>query len=266
MFPYVLPKKIGGLTAILILNSNPSAADVLFNSYCSTSGVCPTYYIANTNILADGISTGTITANIGTYIQGCADGTVYRLAPSGPGSQNAGGRCMFVPTCTECEDGYTLQDGELPLRIEFQGSEGWDEIRCTTTGGREYKVCERNSTEPDPDPGNCVSDTTWVAHTVQGYEKRTTRTWNGTRCVESTQYRCAASWYGSPGTTATGCQHCPGASIGVWNPTTGKVDGKVVEGKSAPGSRYITNCYIEPYTSADISGIFDYTSNCGWVQ
>lgn len=237
------------------------ALSALFNGPCTAVGACPSYYVANTVVQVTNSSA--VSNNIRTYIEGCERGEAYILGPTGPGSENAGGRCMVVPTCTQCADGWVLTDGDLPLRIFARLS---NEIACTTSGGREYKICERESEpEPDPDP-DCVSDTTWVAHTVQGYEKRTTRTWNGTRCVESTQYRCAASWYGSPGTTATGCQHCPGASIGVWNPTTGKVEGKVVEGKSAPGSIYITNCYIEPYTSADISGVFDYTTNCGWVQ
>lgn len=264
MFPYVLPKKIGGLTAILILNSNPSAA-ATFSGTCTVVAACPTYVVANSAVQVESLSE--VSSNIGTWIPGCRQGDVHALSPYGPGSGgDLRGICLVLPNCTECEDGYTLQDGTLPVTSNINSSTGSHTISCTFTGEYKYKVCERNSTEPDPDPGNCVSDTTWVAHTVQGYEKRTTRTWNGTRCVESTEYRCAASWYGIPGTTATGCQHCPGASIGVWNPTTGKVDGKVVEGKSTPGSKYITNCYIEPYTSADISGVFDYTTNCGWVQ
>ena len=264
MFPYVLPKKIGGLTAILILNSNPSAA-ATFSGPCTVVSACPTYVVANSAVQVENLSE--VNSNIGTWIPGCRRGDASPLAPYGSGSGgDLYGICLVLPTCTECEDGYTLQDGTFPVTSNIISSTGSHTISCAFTGEYKYKVCERNSTEPDPDPGNCVSDTTWVAHTVQGYEKRTTRTWNGTRCVESTQYRCAASWYGSPGTTATGCQHCPGASIGVWNPTTGKVDGKVVEGKSVPGSIYITNCYIEPYTSADISGVFDYTTNCGWVQ
>ena len=256
-----MPNPNGGLTAVLILCPG-HALSATFGGFCSVVAACPTYYVANSTVQVESLSE--VNSNIGTWIPGCRRGDASPLAPYGSGSGgDLYGICLVLPTCTECESGYNLIDGDFPVTSTTTSSPSHT-ISCTSIGAYEYKVCHRNASEPDP--GNCVSDTTWVAHTVQGYEKRTTRTWNGTRCVESTQYRCAASWYGSPGTTATGCQHCPGASIGVWNPTTGKVDGKVVEGKSTPGSIYITNCYIEPYTSADISGVFDYTTNCGWVQ
>lgn len=265
MFPYVLPKKIGGLTAILILNSNPSAA-ATFSGSCTVVAACPTYYVANSAVQVESLSE--VSSNIRTWIPGCRQGYVHALSPYGPGSSSdLYGICLVLPTCTECEDGYTLQDGTFPVTSNIMSSTDHHTISCTSIGGYEYKVCERNSTEPDPDPGNCVSDTTWVAHTVQGYEKLTTRTWNGTRCVESTQYRCAMDWYGNPGTSATGCQHCPADTIFVWNPDLGKTEAKIVAGKTLrAGTTQITQCVIDGYTTADNSGVFDYTTSCGWVQ
>ncbi|MBO8407390.1 MAG: hypothetical protein IAC77_02925 [Proteobacteria bacterium] len=254
-----MPNPNGGLTAALILCPG-HALSALYNGVCTASGACPYYYAANTVVQVTNASA--VIANIGRYSDGCERGDAYVLRPDGPGSTNTGGRCMIVPTCTKCADGYVLTDGDLPLRI-FAGMS--NEITCNNSGGREYKVCERES-EPGPDP-DCVSDTTWVAHTVQGYEKRTTRTWNGTRCVESTQYRCAMDWYGNPSTSATGCQHCPADTIWVWNQELGKTEPKIVAGKTfRAGTTQITQCVIDGYTTADNSGVFDYTTSCGWVQ
>ena len=260
-----MPNPNGGLTAILILNSNPSAA-ATFSGTCTVVAACPTYVVANSTVQVE--NPLEVSSNIRTWIHGCRRGDVHALSPYGPSiGGDLRGICLVLPTCTECEDGYTLQDGTFPVTSNIISSTGSHTISCASIGGYEYKVCERNSTEPDPDPGNCVSDTTWVAHTVQGYEKRTTRTWNGTRCVESTQYRCAMDWYGNPSTSATGCQHCPADTIWVWNPELGKTEPKIVAGKTfRAGTTQITQCVIDGYTTADNSGVFDYTTSCGWVQ
>lgn len=259
-----MPNPNGGLTAVLILCPG-HALSATFGGFCSVVAACPTYYVANSNVQVE--SQSEVRSNIGTWIRGCRRGNTHTLSPSGPGAGNVSGICLVLPTCTECEDGYTLQDGTFPVTSNMISSTGSHTISCASIGGYEYKVCERNSTEPDPDPGNCVSDTTWVAHTVQGYEKLTTRTWNGTRCVESTQYRCAMDWYGTPSTSATGCQHCPADTIWVWNPELGKTEAKIVAGKTfRAGTTQITQCVIDGYTTADNSGVFDYTTSCGWVQ
>lgn len=256
-----MPNPNGGLTAALILCPG-HALSATFSGVCSTVGACPTYYVANSIVQVENASE--VSSNIGTWIPGCRRGNTRILAPSGPGAGNVSGICLVLPTCTECESGYNLIDGDFPVTSTTTSSPSHT-ISCTSIGAYEYKVCHRNASEPDP--GKCVSDTTWVAHTVQGYEKRTARRWEDARCVESTEYRCAMDWYGTPGKFATGCQHCPADTIWVWNPELGKTEAKIVAGKTLrAGTTQITQCVIDGYTTADNSGVFDYTTSCGWVQ
>ena len=90
--------------------------------------------------------------------------------------------------------------------------------------------------------GTCLSDANWSS-AGGGYEKKTTRTCDcNAGCQESTTYRCAAGYYGSPSSAASGCSACPGG------------------GTSAAGSTSITNCYVTSFSDSTGSGT--YTSSC----
>ena len=86
---------------------------------------------------------------------------------------------------------------------------------------------------------NCTSDTDFSA-AATGYMKKVTRTCNtctGT-CTATTQYQCAANYYGSSTNGTSGCSPCPNS------------------GKSPAGSTAATGCYITSGT--DTSGAFNF--------
>lgn len=129
-----------------------------------------------------------------------------------------------VNDCTRCNSGYVLQETmynifECGLKVTYN--------TCACAG------CT-----------DCTSDTTWSAGNT-GYEKKVTRTCNCSTCNASTEYRCAAGYYGSSTDGTSGCTRCT-SSDGIY-------------GTSNAGSTAITSCYIPAGTTgSDSTGSFIY--------
>ena len=125
--------------------------------------------------------------------------------------------------------------------------------KCSTYGIACCSPCQIRPVDPTPatcTESNCKSDTDWTSHST-GYQKRTIRSCNATNtlCQQTTEYQCAAGYYGSSTNGSTGCTKCP-SSGGV-------------AGQSAAGSIAITSCYIPSgNTFSDSTGSGTYTGNC----
>ena len=91
---------------------------------------------------------------------------------------------------------------------------------------------------------NC-SPSAWTAY-ARGYERRTYRYCStSTKCTSSTQYRCAAGYYGITTNGSSGCTRCPNS------------------GSSVPGPTVIRSCYLPSGTTGtDTSGTYTYTADC----
>lgn len=131
-------------------------------------------------------------------------------------------------SCDACVSGATLQ-----VRDETINS-------C----GVHYNYCACNTT--------CVS-TDWAALRT-GYESRK----QCNACQQSTQYRCAAGYYGSSSNGTSGCTQCP-TWTGVYT-TSAKTT--LARGTSSAGATTITGCYIVAGTYYDTSGTLKTTGNC----
>ena len=137
--------------------------------------------------------------------------------------------CKTDPDCKTCFKGCkTYKNGDTSCCLE----------------------CESVELKPACDASTCVSDTSWSSYST-GYQKRTARACNTlkTLCVETTEYRCAAGYYGTSTNGSTGCTKCPSSGN--------------VAGQSAAGSIAITSCYIPSgNTFSDSTGSGTYTGNC----
>ena len=113
------------------------------------------------------------------------------------------------------------------------------ETVCTELG-----LCSSGGgTDPCPDCTNC-SSTSWSALRT-GYESRIRATCNCGICDKTTQYRCAAGYYGITTNGSSGCTRCPNS------------------GSSVAGSTVITSCYLPSGTTgSDSSGTYTYTADC----
>lgn len=101
---------------------------------------------------------------------------------------------------------------------------------------------------------NCLSDRTWTIGT-DGYDYRDDKECVKAGVCQTTRvYRCSANYYGTPGTSKSGCSPCP-SSGGV-------------AGKSALGNNTsITGCYIPSGSSfSDGTGSGTYTADCYWTE
>lgn len=224
---------------LLLTNAAMARSDFI----CYKVASCSTFYVQGS---PSKVST---VPSLTSFLPGCAIKSAIYYASSGPDTFG----CVWIPTCTKCESGYELVSyDEVPF--------GNNNYACTTftTGGAPQYCQQITTTDPDPDE-NCVSDTTWTSGGRQGYEKLTNRTWNGSKCIVSVQYRCAADWYGTPvvnGTSFSGCNHCPMQMVGpsTWAEVT-----------SRPGATSATMCYLaSEYTSSDSTGTFIQYPPCGY--
>ena len=235
-----MPNLNGGLFVAFIGIIIPFCTHAATSGACSQIAACPNMYVANTNIKVTSPD-----INISNYSAKCTKGNTYIVGGSYSGAPN--GVCMVVPNCTQCESGYHIELVGFPVIADSNTGT----LTCTSINVP-YNVCAKDATSQQ----DCVSDTDWVG-TLQGYEKFSTRTWNGTKCIESTRYRCAADWYGTPSTATTGCTHCPGTQITEYKPSTGKGESKIIAGHSNAGAQAITACWIDGYRGIDTTGIFE---------
>ena len=152
----------------------------------------------------------------------------------GISESSVSGPLYAIQTCDSCKSG-----GKFSATESVQLSPS-----CTV----QYRTCEENCTGCS----NCTSDTSWSAGNT-GYEKKVTRTCNCNTCNASTQYRCAAGYYGSSTNGTSGCTRCP-SSGGTY-------------GTSTASSTSITSCYIPSGVSiSDSLGAFTFTSNCYYTN
>lgn len=158
-----------------------------------------------------------------------------------------------IRTCNTCDSGYTRTKSTTTL--------------ATCTGDITYYYCKSSGSsggdidpiEPKPDLcdgtcDDCVSDGRWKHDFFNsGYESHTVRTCNTFNCVcmERTQYRCAAGYYGSSINGTSGCTRCP-SSGGVYGTSV------------ADSNIKITDCYMTG--GSDDTGTFTYTSKCYYTE
>lgn len=230
------------LILFIILNLT-SGAWAYTGYFCSEVATCASFYVQ-----------GGGNQKVSTV----PDATMYQLNCAAVSNmfyvqyvQNSPG-CVWIPTCLQCKSGYKLVEYDS---VFF----GNMDYACTSFDYNTPKYCTKIDSGGDTNPDeNCVSDTNWT-DAQQGYEKRTNRTWNGTTCVVTVEYRCAADWYGTPvvnGTSFSGCNHCPMEMVG---------DGVWAEITSAPGSTIAEMCYlVKEYTSSDFTGEFIQYPPCGY--
>ncbi len=187
-------------------------------------------HIYLTALICAGIMTCTYAdaASLGTCSNNGLVCMMYNDCPIGGYCIIAGGGDGGNITCTnssQCYDGYYCKI--------TSGSVG----KCTP-----YPDCSSGCT-------NCDT-TAWTASGT-GYQKQTVATCNTTfcECTKTTQYRCAAGYYGSSTNGTSGCKRCPSS------------DG--VSGSANAGSTVITSCYLPTGTNfSNATGNGTYTSNC----
>ena len=125
-----------------------------------------------------------------TYLVGC-------MAYHEECFQDSAGEAQHgIYVCTSCASGYSLVSDSLDRPSGCSNS-------------YTYTYCKQNCTGCS----NCTSDTTWSSNGT-GKEKLTTRTCSCNTCNTSTQYRCAAGYYGN-GTTCTACPSGGTSSAGT---------------------------------------------------
>lgn len=137
-----------------------------------------------------------------------------------------------VYSCASCKSGYSRREQVAVL---------------SPTCIVQYNICEENCTGCT----GCTSDATWSAAGT-GYEKKVTATCNCNTCNRTTQYRCAAGYYGRPTNGTSGCSPCD------------KIGG---HGTSNAGSTAKTSCYVPANSNiTDTIGTYHFTSNCFYMN
>lgn len=197
---------------------------------------------------------------------------IIRVACSGlliaafqyPYGANGGGLCLYNYDCPRqqyCFAGQCNADQDPSYPPSFGNASGQVNEPCTynrhcTSGlcscNGEFPTCAGRCMENcSGGCSNCTS-TQW-ASSGTGYETRTYATCDCKTCTKSTEYRCAAGYYGSSTNGTSGCTRCP-SSGGIY-------------GTSAAGSTAITSCYIPSGTSmSDSTGTYTYTDNCYYTN
>ena len=160
-----------------------------------------------------------------------------------------------VATCTACNPGYEITQASSGITACSMLEDGSDQ--APSSGRYNYTYCTKNCNSTTCAP------TSWTALRT-GYETRTNRTCSATgtsgTCNSTTQYRCAAGYYGSSTNGTSGCTQCPQWS-GVYT-NSGKTT--LARGTSSAGTTAITGCYVAPGTYYDATGTFKTTSNCAY--
>lgn len=163
------------------------------------------------------------------------------------------GKVTGVASCYACNYGYSLV--EHPANISACSQSEYDISDNSGSVSYSYTSCEKNCSS-----SNCYPDS-WKALRT-GYESRTNRSCsvtgpNGT-CNTSTQYRCAAGYYGSSTNGTSGCTQCP-TWTGIYTNSARTI---LARGTSSAGATAITGCYVVPGTYYDATGTIRITGNC----
>ena len=160
-----------------------------------------------------------------------------------------------VASCDKCNPGYELTQDYS--NIGACAPEDYTDIEDNIGGvyRYDYTYCTKNCNTTTCAP------TSWTAKGT-GYEIRTNRTCSATgtsgTCNSTTQYRCAAGYWGSSTNGTSGCVPCP-QWTGVYT-DSGKTT--LARGTSSAGTTAITGCYVSPGTYYDVTGTLKTTSNC----
>jgi len=168
-------------------------------------------------------------------------------------------RSVGVASCTSCNPGYELTEvsgGVTACSATYEEAFATGTGAVSSSGHYKYTECVKNC-----QASNCISDA-WKALRT-GYESRTYRSCSTTgasgTCNASTQYRCAAGYYGTSTNGTSGCSQCPTWS-GVY---TDSARTTLVRGtSSADSNTAITGCYVVAGTYYDATGTFKTTGNC----
>ena len=136
-------------------------------------------------------------------------------------------------SCATCPDGFKIQSKT--------------DLNMCSGAGVTYNDCVPCNT-------NCLlacTSTSWTTTNTK-YQSRTYSTCNkcSGSCVNTTQYRCASGFYGSPTSTSSGCYDCP---------TENNLKGISTAGQNT----YVTQCFYESGgIVTETSGFWKYTENC----
>ncbi len=160
---------------------------------------------------------------------------------------------MAVSSCYDCNPGYELVEDSFGITACSE----FGDLHDNGGGVDSYKYtkCVKNC-----QASNCASDN-WRALRT-GYETRTYRSCSATgtsgTCNASTQYQCAAGYWGSSSNGTSGCNPCP-----EWkNVFANSARTTKVYGTSNAGATAITGCYVKPGTYYDATGTFKTSGNC----
>lgn len=162
-----------------------------------------------------------------------------------------------IRTCTTCNSGYTRTQQTTTVST-CTGSITYYDCQSDGSGG-DGGDGDLDPIDPFPDLcdgtcDNCISLPTWLPIIgSDGHEQKTTKTCNTAtcKCNSSTEYRCAAGYYGVSFLGRSGCTRCP-SSGGVYGTST------------AGSNTKITDCYMT--SGSDDTGTFTYTSNCYYTE
>jgi len=203
----------------------------------------------------------------GCYTWSClnptGDGAQWygRKSPSDLNCRNYTAMCFYqsgvemaVASCQTCNPGYELTTG-TPSGITACSGDGDINDNGSGVSSYEYTSCVKNC-----QASNCAPSS-WSALRT-GYESRTYRSCSATgasgTCNASTQYRCAAGYYGTSTNGTSGCNPCP-----EWKDVyANSARTTKVYGTSSAGATAITGCYVVAGTYYDATGTFKTTGNC----
>ncbi|MCM1294387.1 MAG: hypothetical protein NC311_02395 [Muribaculaceae bacterium] len=182
-----------------------------------------------------GVSSGCGTSNMClsncTIVAGstshCNAYTTSYYTGSGLSDDEYGG----VISCQTCASGATRQQASITLATN-----------CTAT----YYYCA------------CSCSTSGWSSGNTGYEKRTVC--NNSTCATSTEYRCAAGYWGTSTNGTSGCSPCP-TWTGVY---TSSAKTTSATGTSPTGTTAITGCYVVSGTYYDTTGTLTTSGNCAY--
>ncbi len=202
----------------------------------------------------------------GCYSYTCSEAAVYNWydnrSPSGLNCNDSAVTCVHysdaptgVASCISCPAGYVLENVSGNIAACSETADAVANHDYGSFGSYNYNKCTRNC-----QTSNCASDD-WRALRT-GYETRTYRSCSATgtsgTCNASTQYQCAAGYWGSSSNGTSGCNPCP-----EWqNVFANSARTTKVYGTSAAGATSITGCYVVAGTYYDATGTFKTSGNC----
>ncbi|MDE6250261.1 MAG: hypothetical protein K2M34_01335 [Alphaproteobacteria bacterium] len=196
------------------------------------------------------------------------DGYIYRCIYN-TSNQNLANGWVGIASCTSCQPGYELTGGAYVSSTvcaspqEYWNNSGPDYDVGSGTGSIKANLCNKNCNST-----TCAS-TAWTAK-GEGYETRIYRTCSATgtsgTCNSTTQYRCAAGYWGSSTNGTSGCSRCPEWTSPIKTYTT-SAKTTYVRGTSDTGNTTaITGCYVVAGTYYDATGTLKTTDKCKYTN